>query len=58
MHKEILNKKQTELRNLVVEKFLKEDNLLPADDLTIGAMKAYALGRRGKWKDYTDLINI
>ena len=26
-----------------------------ANDLTIGAMKAYALGRRAKWKDYADL---
>ncbi|PIP85264.1 hypothetical protein COY48_01000 [Candidatus Collierbacteria bacterium CG_4_10_14_0_8_um_filter_43_86] len=25
------------------------------DDLTIGAMKAYAMGRRSKWKDYADL---
>lgn len=25
------------------------------DILTIGAMKAYALGRRAKWKDYIDL---
>lgn len=25
------------------------------DLLTLGAMKAYALGRRSKWKDYVDL---
>ncbi len=28
------------------------------DVLTIGAMKAYALGRRAKWKDYVDLYFI
>lgn len=25
------------------------------DPLTIGAMKAYAMGNRSKWKDYADL---
>ncbi len=29
-----------------------------ADLLTIAAMKAYALGRRAKWKDYVDLYFI
>lgn len=28
------------------------------DDLTIGAMKAYAMGNRNKWKDYADLYFI
>ncbi|MEI6463000.1 MAG: nucleotidyl transferase AbiEii/AbiGii toxin family protein [bacterium] len=28
------------------------------DIITIGAMKAYALGRRSKWKDYVDLYFI
>lgn len=28
------------------------------DLLTLGAMKAYALGRRAKWKDYVDLYFI
>jgi hypothetical protein len=28
------------------------------DLLTLGAMKAYALGRRSKWKDYVDLFFI
>lgn len=39
----------------LVKDFIKRDKMLLADDLTIGAMKAYALGRRGKWKDYIDL---
>ena len=30
-------------------------NISLASPITIGAMKAYALGRRGKWKDYIDL---
>ena len=28
------------------------------DPLTLAAMKAYALGRRSKWKDYVDLFFI
>jgi hypothetical protein len=28
------------------------------DPLTIGAMKAFALGRRAKWKDYVDLYFV
>ncbi len=34
------------------------DRLLPAmpDLPSLGAMKAYALGRRSKWKDYVDLF--
>jgi hypothetical protein len=31
------------------------ENIKVADELSIGAMKAYALGRRSKWKDYIDL---
>lgn len=31
------------------------EGLVIVDKLTIGAMKAYALGRRAKWKDYVDL---
>jgi len=29
-----------------------------ADILTLAALKAYALGRRAKWKDYIDLYMI
>ena len=29
-----------------------------ADLLTVAAMKAYALGRRAKWKDYVDLFFV
>ena len=43
MHQEILNKQQTELLELM------------SSLLTLAAMKAYALGRRSKWKDYVDL---
>jgi hypothetical protein len=39
----------------VIEDVLKKDKISLASPLTIGAMKAYALGRRGKWKDYVDL---
>ncbi len=28
------------------------------DDLSIAAMKAFALGRRAKWKDYVDLYFV
>jgi hypothetical protein len=38
-----------------VKNIKKEDGISFADKLSIGAMKAYALGRRGKWKDYVDL---
>jgi len=37
----------------VFEKFIKLPNLL-----TLAALKAYALGRRSKWKDYIDLYFI
>jgi len=39
----------------VVKDINKLDNINLANELTIGAMKAYALGRRSKWKDYVDL---
>lgn len=39
----------------VIKDIIRVDNLSLANPLTIGAMKAYALGRRGKWKDYVDL---
>lgn len=32
-----------------------EDIITMPDDLSIAAMKAFALGRRAKWKDYVDL---
>ena len=33
-------------------------NIRSVDILTIAAMKAYALGRRAKWKDYVDLYFV
>ena len=33
----------------------KEGNISITTPIVIGAMKAYALGRRGKWKDYVDM---
>ena len=38
------------------EKF--EDIITMPDDLSIAAMKAFALGRRAKWKDYVDLYFV
>lgn len=38
------------------EKF--EDIITMPDDLSIAAMKALALGRRAKWKDYVDLYFV
>jgi len=35
-----------------------EDIIKIPNILTLGAMKAYALGRRAKWKDYVDLYFI
>ncbi len=35
-----------------------KDIIKMPDILTIGAMKAYALGKRAKWKDYVDLYFI
>ena len=34
------------------------DGIRVADILTLAAMKAYALGRRAKWKDYVDLYFV
>jgi len=34
------------------------DGISMATPLAIATMKAYALGRRGKWKDYVDLYTI
>ncbi len=35
------------------------ENIIKTPDiLTLGAMKAYALGRRAKWKDYVDIYFI
>jgi len=39
----------------VIKDIIRVENLSLAKPLTIGAMKAYALGRRNKWKDYVDL---
>ncbi|MBW6441419.1 hypothetical protein K0B04_00730 [Patescibacteria group bacterium] len=33
-------------------------NEISSDVLTLGAMKAFALGKRAKWKDYVDLFFI
>ena len=35
-----------------------DDTVRIPDLLTLAAMKAYALGRRAKWKDYVDLYYI
>ncbi len=40
-------------RNLIFENIIKIPDLL-----TLGAMKAFALGKRAKWKDYVDLYFI
>jgi Nucleotidyl transferase AbiEii toxin, Type IV TA system len=37
---------------------IKHNNFRIPDLLTLGAMKAFALGGRGKWKDYVDLYFI
>lgn len=66
MHKEILNQDQIKLLSLLsdfrrefylvggtaiqFEEYIKMPSLLD-----LSAMKAYALGRRSKWKDYVDL---
>lgn len=34
------------------------DGIAMPDIKTLGAMKAYALGRRSKWKDYVDLFFV
>ena len=35
-----------------------DDIITMPDDLSIAAMKAFALGRRAKWKDYVDLYFV
>lgn len=41
------------------ESTVKLDDIVGLPDiLTLGAMKAYALGRRSKWKDYVDLYFV
>lgn len=42
----------------LIKDFSKEDNLVLATPLSIATMKAYALGRRGKWKDYVDIYML
>lgn len=43
----------------VIERLVNFDNIINIPDLlTLGAMKAFALGRRAKWKDYVDLYFI
>jgi len=43
---------------LIQETVVKEEHFKMPDLLTLAAMKAYALGRRSKWKDYVDLLFI
>jgi hypothetical protein len=39
-----------------IDQFIKQKSCIPlANELSIGAMKAYAIGKRSKWKDYVDL---
>lgn len=43
----------------VIERLIDFDGFIKLPDLlTLGAMKAFALGRRAKWKDYVDLFFI
>lgn len=43
----------------VIERLVDFDDYIKLPDLlTLGAMKAFALGRRAKWKDYVDLYFI
>ncbi|MDI1355053.1 MAG: nucleotidyl transferase AbiEii/AbiGii toxin family protein [bacterium] len=42
----------------VNETLISEKQFKMPDLLTLAAMKAYALGRRSKWKDYVDLLFI
>lgn len=39
----------------IVEDIIDFGDIKLASELSFGAMKAYALGRRSKWKDYVDL---
>ncbi len=58
MHKEILTEEQVKLLPLI-ENFTKDFGLVGGTDLlTLAALKAFALGRRAKWKDYVDLYFI
>jgi len=41
-----------------IEEFVDLEFVKAVDFLTIAAMKAYALGRRAKWKDYVDIYFI
>ncbi|MBI5206393.1 MAG: nucleotidyl transferase AbiEii/AbiGii toxin family protein [Candidatus Firestonebacteria bacterium] len=42
-----------------IESVISFDDIITIPDLlTLGAMKAYSLGRRSKWKDYVDLYFI
>ena len=41
-----------------IDCMIKYEGLQMPDLLTLAAMKAYALGRRSKWKDYVDLYFI
>ncbi len=43
----------------LIERSVNFDSIIDLPDLlTLGAMKAFALGRRAKWKDYVDLYFI
>jgi len=43
----------------IIDRRIDFDNYIKLPDiLTLGAMKAFALGRRAKWKDYVDLYFI
>jgi len=43
----------------IIDRPINFDNYIRLPDLlTLGAMKAFALGRRAKWKDYVDLFFI
>jgi hypothetical protein len=41
-----------------IDNIINIEDICVADKLTIGAMKAYALGRRAKWKDYVDIYTL
>jgi len=41
-----------------VKNTIEEENFKTVDLLSLAALKAYALGRRAKWKDYVDLYFI
>lgn len=58
MHPEILDVKQKKVLHFPVEFNLDFDDFKTAELLTLAALKAYALGRRAKWKDYVDIYFI